>query len=148
MRLNLFFIVLSFMYVLLLPLTYNSNNQSISENKFKLTDNFPDRIDISHTEEGQYILHKDKIDSEIQLLKDKYPVFKYDFISYKFLFTPKQGYKQFFESDGSPFIVIKIYSRNVRPGDMITISDVKYKDPTDSTSTWKNFETKLLFVFE
>jgi hypothetical protein len=99
-------------------------------------------------EDGQYILHRDKIDIEIQLLKEKYPVLSYDMISYKFLFAPKQGHKQFFESDGSPFVVLKIYSRNTRPGDMITISEVKYKEPADSTNSWKNFGTTLLFVFE
>lgn len=120
-------------------------------NNFKnphLSDILSQKTEIAPTQEGEYILHKDRIDSEIELLKEKYPELKNDVISYKFLFAPKQGFKQFFESDGSPFIIIKIYTKNIKPGDMITISDVKYKDDNDSTNVWKKFDTKLLFVFE
>jgi len=145
---------IAFIFVLLLiclpvfqPI-YCFNNQSVSSNNYK-TSGIPTIItDFPPVEEGQYILHKDRIDSEIEILKEKYPVLKSDVISYKFLFAPKYGGKQFFESDGSPFVVIKIYSKSTKPGDMITISAVKYKDPADSTDTWKNFDTTLLFVFE
>jgi hypothetical protein len=148
MRFISFSFIFSLAYMMVFPFIYHTNNQFI-----KTTYRSFSGIDISSSEfppngEGQYTLHKNMIDSEIELLKEKYPELKNDYISYKFLFTPKLGSKQFFESDGSPFILIKIYSKNTKPGDMITISEVKYKDPADSNMVWKNFGTTLLFVFE
>lgn len=125
-----------------------TDNQGSSFINTHLSDILSQKTEIVPTQEGEYILHKEKIDTEISLLKDKYPELKNEVMSYKFQFAPKQGYKQLFESDGSIFIIIKIYTKNIKPGDMITIWDLKYKDANDSDSVWKNFDTKLLFVFE
>lgn len=102
----------------------------------------------SNAVEEQYILHKWRIDSEIELLKKKQPELKNEIISYKFLFSPKNGSKQFFESDGSIFVILKIYTKHIMPGDMISFSNITYKDPKDPTAELKNFESKLTFVFE
>jgi len=142
---SLFFFLLS---TTVTPELIQNDNQPGNFKYLQLSGILFHDADLYYIQEGQYILHKEKIDSEIEILKQKYPELKNDLLSYKFLFEPKQGYKQFFESDGSPFVLIKIYTKNTKPGDMITISDVKYKNSNDSNAVWKNFDTKLLFVFE
>jgi hypothetical protein len=125
-----------------------TDNQHANLKKDQLSANLLLKADVSNIQEGKYILHKEKIDSEIELLKLNYPELKSEIISFKFLFTPNQGSKQFFESDGSIFFLLKIYTKHIKPGDMITISDVKYKETNDLNADWKNFETKLLLVYE
>jgi hypothetical protein len=109
---------------------------------------FYQKPDLPQTPKGEYILHKEKINDEIQILKEKYPELNSEIISYKFLYAPKTGKKQFFESDGGLFDVLKRYSRSIKPGDIINITEVFYKISSDSASSWKKFSPKLHFIYE
>jgi len=115
---------------------------------FLLKDHFYQKPELPQSSNGEYILHKDRINSEILILKQKFPELTSDVISYKFLYAPKIGKKQFFETDGGLFDVLKRYTRNIKPGDTINITEVVYKDSNDSGAVWKKFNSKLHFVFQ
>jgi len=124
-----------------------SSALNYSENHIK-SDLIYQKPDLAQTPKGEYILHKDKIDSEILILKEKYPELTNEIISYKFLYAPIMGRKQFFESDGGLFDLIKRYSRSTKPGDIINITEVAYKDSHDSAAVWKKFNSRLHFIYQ
>jgi hypothetical protein len=109
---------------------------------------FYQKPELTQTPKGEYILHKDLINDEIMVLREKFPELNSEIISYKFLYVPKTGRKQFFESDGGLFDVIKRYTRSVKPGDIINITEVVYKESADSAAKWKVFNPKLHFVYQ
>jgi hypothetical protein len=140
-EMRFFFFVLIILITIIQPIT--ADNYCIFNPAFSYQ-----KPDLPQTQKGEYIIHKDKIESEILILKEKYPELAYDIISYKFLYAPKSGRKQFFEADGGLLDLLKRYSRNSSPGDIINITEVAYRESTDTASHWKKFSPKLHFIYQ